>query len=204
MRLLASPHVEKAQLLAQIRQLLDLKLIYMPCIAKKIKIAPKNKPTSQPTSLPSPLPHLSSLPHTLPRRKNLTTLNPNLLNRPIRPSSLDPPEPLNNIHAVNHSAKNRMRAIQMPRRRERDEKLTPVRIRARVRHAQHAGGGVRELRDDFVAEPAAAPVDAAAAAAGARRVAGLDHEVPDHAVDGRVVVVVRCREGGEVVACLFG
>ena len=58
-----------------------------------------------------------------------------------------------------------------------------------------------ELGHDFVRE--AAPVDGGAAAAGARRVAGLDHEVADDAVGGDGVVVACCGEGGEVVAGLF-
>ena len=45
---------------------------------------------------------------------------------------------------------------------------------------------MRELRDDLVGESAA--VDGSAAAAGARGVAGLDHEVADDAVAGDGVV----------------
>ena len=58
-----------------------------------------------------------------------------------------------------------------------------------------------ELGNDFVREAAA--VDGGAAAAGACRVAGLDHEVADDAVGGDGVVVACCGEGGEVVAGLF-
>lgn len=94
-----------------------------------------------------------------------------------------------------------MRAIQMPTSRKRDEKLTPIRVRARVRHAEHAGGAVRELRHDFVFE--ARPVNAVPATAGAGRVAGLEHEGLDYPVDRGVVVVGGGGEGGEVVACLF-
>lgn len=137
-----------------------------------------------------------------PRTKNLTPQNPHLLNRPIRLPRLDPANPLHNLHAINNMSKNRMRAVQMPRGRQRDEKLAAIGIRPRVGHAQDTRGGVREAGHDFVGE-AAAGVDAGAAAAGAGRVAGLQHEVADDAVDGHGGVVACCGEGGEVVAGLF-
>lgn len=46
-------------------------------------------------------------------------------------------------------------------------------------------------------------VDGAAAAAGAGRVAGLEHEVWDYAVEDYVVVVAALGEGGEVLARLW-
>ena len=88
----------------------------------------------------------------------------------------------------------------MPRRGQRDKKLASVGIGPSVRHAEDSGCGVGELGDDFVGESAA--VDGGAAAAGARGVAGLDHEVADDAVGGDGVVVACCGEGGEVVAGL--
>ena len=45
-------------------------------------------------------------------------------------------------------------------------------------------------------------VDGSAAAAGTGRVAGLEHEVWDYAVEDDVVVVAALGEGGEVVAGL--
>lgn len=91
----------------------------------------------------------------------------------------------------------------MPRRRQRDKELRAIGVGTGVGHAQDAGGGVRELRHDFVGESAVvAAVDGGAAAAGAGGVAGLDHEVADDAVAGDGVVEACCGEGGEVVACL--
>lgn len=99
---------------------------------------------------------------------------------------------------------NRVGAVQMPRRRQRDEKLAAISVWTCVRHAQHTSSRVRELGDDFVAESAVAAVDGGAAAAGARGVAGLDHEAADDAVAGDGVVEACGGEGGEVVAGLVG
>lgn len=98
-------------------------------------------------------------------------------------------------------SEDRVRAVEMPRRRQRDEELGAVSIGASIRHAQHAGGRVRELGYDFVGEFASVNGGAAAAAAG--WVAGLDHEVSDDAVAGDGVVEACCGESGEVVACLL-
>ena len=93
-----------------------------------------------------------------------------------------------------------MGAIKMSRGSQRDEELAAIGVGPGVRHAEDSGGGVRELGNDFVGEAAA--VDGGAAATGARRVTGLDHEVADDAVGGDGVVVACCGEGGEVVAGL--
>ena len=96
---------------------------------------------------------------------------------------------------------NGVRAVQMPRRRQSDEKLAAVSVGTGIRHAQNTCGRVRELGHDFVGEFAA--VDGGAASAAASWVAGLDHEVADDAVAGDGVVEACCGEGGEVVACLL-
>ena len=88
--------------------------------------------------------------------------------------------------------------IQPGRRRQRNKKLAPIRIGPRIRHAQNPRPGVLERGVDLVSEggaPGGFP-----AAAGARGVAGLDHEARDHAVDGDVGVVGALDEGGEVGA----
>ncbi len=95
-----------------------------------------------------------------------------------------------------------MLPIQPGRRRQRDEELAPVRIRPAVGHAQDAGAGVLEGGVDLVVELVA--VDGGAAAAGAGRVARLEHEVGDYAVKEEVVVVAAGGEGGEVFAGLRG
>ena len=90
--------------------------------------------------------------------------------------------------------------IQPRRGRQRDEELTAIGIRSRIRHAQHARTRVFEIGVDLVGEFVAE--DGAAAPAGAGGVAGLDHEVRDDAVDEDVVVVAPGGEGGEVLAGL--
>ena len=91
----------------------------------------------------------------------------------------------------------------MPRWRQRDEELAAVGVGARVGHAEHASGGVRELGHDFVGESAVVgAVDGGAAAACARGITCLDHEIADDAVAGDGVVEAGGGEGGEVVAGL--
>lgn len=93
-----------------------------------------------------------------------------------------------------------MFSIQPRRRRQRNKELTPIRVRPAIRHTQDSGAGVFEGGRDFVFEVGA--VDGAAAAAGAGRIASLDHEGGDYTVDGGVVVVAAVGEGGKVLACL--
>jgi len=69
----------------------------------------------------------------------------------------------------------------------RHKKLAPIRHRPRIRHAHHVRLIVPQTRAEFVLE-ALAP-DAFAARAVAERVACLDHEFADHAVEDDVVVV---------------
>lgn len=95
-----------------------------------------------------------------------------------------------------------MLPIQPRRRGERNKKLRPIRIRSRVRHAQHACAGVLQTRVDLVFE--FLPVDGGAAATSAGGVAALDHEVGDDAMEGRGVVVGSTDEGGEVGAGFGG
>ena len=77
--------------------------------------------------------------------------------------------------------------IQPRRWRQRDEELTPVRIRSTVRHTQDPCPGVFQCRRDLVLELVA--VDGGPAAPGAAWVAGLQHEGWDYAVEDVVVVV---------------
>ena len=95
-----------------------------------------------------------------------------------------------------------MLPIQPWRRRQRNKKLTPIRVRPAVRHAQHSCPRMLETRVGLVFEFFA--VDRAAPAAGAGRVARLKHEVWDYAVKEDVVVVAALGEGGEVLAGLWG
>ena len=93
-----------------------------------------------------------------------------------------------------------MLPIQPRRRRQRNKELTPIRIRTAIRHTEDAGAGVFEGGGDLILEFVA--VDGGAAAAGARWVAGLEHEGGDDAVEEEVVEVAAGGERAEVGACL--
>lgn len=88
--------------------------------------------------------------------------------------------------------------IQPRRGRQRHKKLAPIGIRPAIRHAQYTRARVFERSADLVLELFA--VHGAAAAAGAGRVAALDHEGGDDAVEDCVVVVAAGGEGAEVSA----
>ena len=74
--------------------------------------------------------------------------------------------------------------VEPRRRHQRDEKLAAVGIRPAVGHRQDAGLAVPERRPEFVAE-----VVAGTAGALAQRIAALNHEIRDHAVEDRAVEV---------------
>lgn len=93
-----------------------------------------------------------------------------------------------------------MLPVQMRRRRQRDEELTPIRTWPTVGHREDALLGVTERVVEFIFELAAE--DGLAAAAGAGGVAALDHEVGDDAVEDDVVVFAGVGEAGEVLAGL--
>ena len=131
---------------------------------------------------------------------NPSSYNLDLIHRPILRPRLHKPHPLHNPQPALHPPENRMLPIQPRRRRQRNEKLTPVRILPAVRHTQDARTGMLQSRIYLVFEFFA--VDGSAAAAGAGRVAGLEHEVWDYAVEDDVVVVATLGEGGEVGAGL--
>lgn len=102
---------------------------------------------------------------------------------------------MHHIQPRDRPAKDRMLPVQPRRLLRRDEELAPVRVGTRVRHAQRVRlvmfeGG--ELVFEF-----AAP-DGFPARAVAVRVAALDHEFADHAVEDGVVVVAVAGVGDEV------
>lgn len=115
---------------------------------------------------------------------------------------LDKPQPLNRRHPTLDPAEDGVLAIQPGRRGEGDEELAPVGVGPGIGHAEDARAGVLERRVDLVLELFAK--DGAAATAGAGRVAALDHEVGDDAVEDGGVVVAAADEGGEVLAGLGG
>lgn len=130
-----------------------------------------------------------------PRLDNLDILRWSVL----RPS-LDHSHPFDGIHTRLHPAKDGMLAIEPRRRRKRDKELRPIRVWARVGHAQNASARVLQTWIDLVLE--LVPVDGASSATGPRWVATLDHEVRDDAMEDGVIVVAATDEGGEIVACL--
>ena len=93
-----------------------------------------------------------------------------------------------------------MLPIQPRRRRQRDKELTPIRILPTIRHTQDPRPRMLQSRIDLIFELVA--VDRSAAATGTGRIAGLEHEIWDYAVEDDVVVVPALGEGGEVVAGL--
>ena len=93
-----------------------------------------------------------------------------------------------------------MLPIQPRRWRQRNKELTPVRILPAVGHTQNSRPGVFQAGIYLIFELFA--IDGSATAAGTSRIAGLQHEVWDDAVEDDVVVVAALGEGGEVVAGL--
>src|SRR6267143_4860893 len=78
-----------------------------------------------------------------------------------------------------------------------DEELAAIGVRTGVRHRQGAGGVLAEHR--FVVE-----LVARAAGAGSLRVAALDDEIGDHAVELKAVVILVARQEDEVIDAVGG
>ena len=87
------------------------------------------------------------------------------------------------VHTVDDLPEHRVATVEVRRRVERDEKLRAVRVRPRVSHAEDARAVVGQLVVELVVE-----LVAGTTAAGAGRVATLDHEAVDDAVKENVVV----------------
>lgn len=119
---------------------------------------------------------------------------------PILAVRLDQTHALNHPHPTLDPAKNRVLSIQPWRRRERNEKLTTVRVRSAVRHAQDPCAGMLQVVANLVLEFLA--VDRAASSTGAGGIAGLNHKVGDDAVEDHIVVIASLRKGSEVLATL--
>lgn len=105
------------------------------------------------------------------------------------------------VLSLYHPAKHDMLPIQEWRRRTRDKELTPVRIRARVRHRKQKGRVVL-MREVLVGEALRVlkGVDGRrAGTVGVQEVTALDHEGFDDAVEfGQLVALERGRGGGPV------
>lgn len=126
-------------------------------------------------------------------------LNLNLLQRSILPIHLHPIHPGQRLEPLvaQHMSKDRILVIQVRRRRERDEELAPVRVRAFVRHAHDAPRVVPQRGAELVLEGFVP--DGGAAFWGGGGGAGLDDEVGDEAVEGGGVVVAGGAKGEEVL-----
>lgn len=128
--------------------------------------------------------------------------NLDFLNWSIFRSSLDQTHPLDGAHARLYPAKDSMLAVEPRCRRKRDKELRPVRVWARVGHAQDAGARVLQARIDLVLKLLAK--DGASSATGSRGIAALDHKVGNDAVEDGVVIVAATDKGGKIVAGLWG
>lgn len=96
-----------------------------------------------------------------------------------------------------------MLPIQVLARPQRDEELAAIGPRTCIGHAQDAQPVVRQARHNLVVK-LAAPGRLAARAVTAGKVAALDHEIFDDAVEEAVVVLACVGEGDEIEACLEG
>lgn len=103
---------------------------------------------------------------------------------------------------ANHPAKYGVEAVEVRRAVEQDKELGSVGARALVGHGHDAAVGVPQSRAYLVGEDAAPDGPSALGVIGGRghgRSAGLDHELRDEAVKGRLVVVAGRAEGEKVL-----
>ena len=100
-------------------------------------------------------------------------------------------ERLADVVAGDELADDRVLVVAVAERGGRNEELAIVGVGTAVRQSQEAGGGVSDINVEFVVlhGPFRA-VGTAAAAAGARRIAALNHEILDDAVKSQTVVEI--------------
>ena len=103
------------------------------------------------------------------------------------------------VHALDHLTKHGVMVVQVRCGDVGDEELAAIRVRAGIGHRQDAGAAVAQGGMEFIGK-----LIAGAAHAGAGRVAALDHERLDDAVEGGVVVEAIARQEDEVVHGLGG
>src|SRR5437764_10532886 len=123
----------------------------------------------------------------------LDALDRGRLARLVARVARQPGDPVDDVHPRRHAAEDGVLAVE-PRTglRGDDEELAAVRVRACVRHRE--GAALDLVVVDLVLEWVAGP-----ARPRAGRVAALDHEVRDHAVEDDAVVEAVAREALEVL-----
>ena len=102
---------------------------------------------------------------------------------------------LDHVEAVGHLAEDRMAVVEERSGGGGDEELRTVGSRSGIGHRENPGRTVAQFRVEFVRE-----LVARAATAAFGRIAALEHESLDHAVERDVVVVTATREIEEIRA----
>ena len=130
-----------------------------------------------------------------PALRNIDTDNLDILLRflLVHPCILDP---MHHVEPLHRPPENRMLLVQPGRPLRRDEELTAVRVRSRIRHTDRVRLVMLERRE-FVGEFFAP--DAFAARPITERIAALDHEFAYDAVEDCVVVIAVLAVGYEVL-----
>src|SRR5262245_11911044 len=138
--------------------------------------------------LPSRLPTAAGL-----ALAELDAVDRDVLVRLVAPVARDLRDRVDHVHPGRDLAEDGVLAVEPRRGLGRDdEELAAVRVRPRVRHRERAA-------DDLVLVELVLELVAGTARPGARRVAALDHEVRDHAVEDDAVVEAVARELREVL-----
>lgn len=139
--------------------------------------------------------------HLRSGNKRLGADNHDVLQRPVSIVCPCTANLVNDIHTCHHLSEDSVLAVQMRGRCQRDEKLASVGARTAVGHGQDSLASMLERRVEFVFKLAAE--DGATTTTGTSRIATLDHEVGDDAVEYNVVVLARISEAGKVLAGLY-
>lgn len=112
---------------------------------------------------------------------------PDLIDRSILCPGLHKPHSLHDSEPSLNSAKDCMLPVQPGSRGQGNEELASIRIGTTVRHTQDARPRMFQFSVDFVCKLFA--IDGATASTGSGRIACLEHEVGDDAVEDDVIVV---------------
>jgi len=108
---------------------------------------------------------------------------------------------LHDVHALDNVAEHDMLAVQPGRLHRGEKELRAVRVRARVRHRQHAGAGM--LEGEVLVGELLAVDRLAASSIMVGEVTALAHEVRDDTVEGRALeaeALLAGAQGAEVLS----